>query len=67
MTQSPSNSVTTLTKADIIAAWQKRQDAMKTARFVWVEQQTHPRGWLSNPRFAERERAAIPALREDRS
>jgi hypothetical protein len=55
------------TKAEIVAAWQKRQDAVKTASFAWVEQQTHPKGWLGNPRFPERERAAIPALREDRN
>lgn len=55
------------TRAEIVAAWQRRQDAMKTASFAWVEQQTHPKGWFGNPRFPEREREAIPALREDRS
>lgn len=54
-------------KAEIVKAWQARQDAIKTARFVWTEQQTHPKGWLPNPRFPEREWLAIPALREDRS
>lgn len=55
------------TKADIVNAWQKRQDAVKTARFVWTEQQTHPKGWVPNPRFPEREWSAIPALLIDRS
>ena len=38
------------TKAETIAAWQKRQGTINTFRFAWTEQQTHPRGWLSNPR-----------------
>ena len=55
------------TRAEILSAWQSRQGAIRTARFAWVEQQTHPKGWLANPRFPERERLAIPALREDHS
>lgn len=51
----------------LIKAWQKRQDAIKTFRFVWTEQQTHPKGWISNPRFPERERSSLPALLTDRS
>jgi len=54
-------------KADVIKAWQKRQDAIKTFRFGWTEQQTHPKGWLSNPRFPERERSSIPGLLIDRT
>ena len=54
-------------KSEVIAAWQKRQDAIKTFRFAWTEQQTHPKGWLSNPRYPERERLAIPGLLIDRS
>lgn len=54
-------------KAQILAAWQKRQDAVGTARFVWTEQETMPTGWLSNPRFPERERTLIPALVRDRT
>lgn len=54
-------------KAEIVNAWQKRQDAFKTARFAWTEQQTHPKGWLPNPRFPEREWTAIPSLLKDRS
>lgn len=54
-------------KADTVKAWQKRQDAIKSFRFVWIEQQTHPKGWLSNPRFPERERSSIPALLYDRT
>ena len=53
-------------KADVIAAWRKRQDMIKSFRFVWTEQQTHPKGWLSNPRFPERERSSIPGLIIDR-
>lgn len=54
-------------KAECMKGWQKRQDAIKSARFVWTEQQTYPKGWLSNPRFPERERSSIPELRIDRS
>ncbi|MDP9277964.1 MAG: hypothetical protein M3P00_00950, partial [Gemmatimonadota bacterium] len=54
-------------KSEIIAAWQKRQGAVNTFRFVWTEEQTHPKGWLSNPRYPERERSAIPGLLIDRS
>ncbi|HMG69980.1 MAG TPA: hypothetical protein VK544_02625, partial [Gemmatimonadaceae bacterium] len=53
-------------KAEIIAAWQKRQGAINTFRFAWTEEQTHPKGWLSNPRYPERERSAIPGLLIDR-
>ena len=55
------------TKAETIAAWQKRQGTINTFRFAWTEQQTHPRGWLSNPRYPERERSAIPGILIDRS
>ena len=54
-------------KSEIIVAWQKRQGAVNTFRFVWTEEQTHPKGWLSNPRYPERERSAIPGLLIDRS
>jgi hypothetical protein len=54
-------------KSEIIAAWQRRQGAVKTFRFAWTEEQTHPKGWLSNPRYPERERAAIAGLLIDRS
>ena len=54
-------------KSEIIAAWQKRQGAINTFRFAWTEEQTHPKGWLSNPRYPERERSAIPGLLVDRS
>jgi len=54
-------------KSEVIAAWQKRQGAINTFRFAWTEEQTHPRGWLSNPRYPERERSAIPGLLVDRS
>jgi hypothetical protein len=55
------------TKAETVAAWQKRQNAVKTFSFAWTEEQTHPTGWLSNPRYPERERAAIPPLFVDRT
>jgi|GEM_PF-1660441 len=54
-------------KSEIVKAWQQRQDAVQTFRFAWTEQQTHPKGWLPNPRFPEREWLAIPALLSDRS
>lgn len=54
-------------KSEIIAAWQQRQTAINTFRFAWTEQQTHPKGWLSNPRYPERERSAIPGLLVDRN
>ena len=54
-------------KSEVIAAWAKRQAAIKSFRFAWTEQQTHPKGWLSNPRYPERERASIPGLLFDRS
>jgi hypothetical protein len=54
-------------KSETIAAWQKRQSAINTFRFSWTEQQAHPKGWLSNPRYPERERSAIPGLLIDRS
>lgn len=54
-------------KAEVVKAWQKRQDAIKSFRFAWTEQQTHPRGWLSNPRFPQREWSDIPGLFTDRT
>lgn len=54
-------------KADVIKAWQKRQDAIKTFRFAWTEQQLHPKGWIPNPRFPQREWLNIPGLLKDRN
>ncbi len=54
-------------KSEIIRAWRKRQDAIKSFRFAWVEEQCHARGWMPNPRYPEREWLAIPALLLDRS
>ena len=54
-------------KADVIKAWRKRQDAIKTFRFVWTEQQTHPKGWIANPRYPQREWSSIPGLLIDRT
>lgn len=53
-------------KDEIIKAWQKRQDAIRTFRFAWTEQQTHPKGWLPNPRYPQREWSNIPGLLKDR-
>ena len=54
-------------KAEVVKAWQKRQDTIRTFRFAWTEQQTHPKGWLSNPRFPQREWSNIPGLLKDRN
>ncbi|HWS85838.1 MAG TPA: hypothetical protein VN282_02515 [Pyrinomonadaceae bacterium] len=54
-------------KAEVVKAWQKRQDTVRTFRFAWTEQQTHPKGWLSNPRFPQREWQSIPGLLKDRN
>ena len=54
-------------KAEIINAWRRRQNNVSSFQFAWTEQQCHRRGWLSNPRYAEREWLAIPALRIDRT
>lgn len=54
-------------KAEIIKTWQKRQDAMKTFRFAWTEQQTHPKGWIPNPRYRQLEWSNIPGLLTDRN
>ena len=60
----PSKSVPT--KSEIIAAWQKRQSGVNSFRFAWTEEQIHPKGWLANPRYPERERLAKPDLLIDR-
>ena len=54
-------------KAEIIAAWQRRQNSVASFQFAWTEEQCHRRGWLPNPRYPEREWLAIPALRIDRT
>ena len=54
-------------KDSTLAAWHRRQDAIKTFEFFWTERQTYPAGWLPNPRYAERERARLPALYTDRT
>jgi hypothetical protein len=54
-------------KNEILSAWKKRQDAVRLFRFVWDEQQTHPEGWIPNPRHPEREWLAIPGLVCDRT
>lgn len=55
------------TRPEIIAAWRKRTDAIQSFRFAWTERQVHPRGWIPNPRFPEREWLNIPGLRRDRT
>jgi hypothetical protein len=52
-------------KADVLAAWRRRQSAIHSFRFEWTEEQTQPRGWIANPRYIERERLAAPSF-EDR-
>lgn len=54
-------------KDEILRAWQKRQEAVKTFRFAWTEQQTHPKGWIPNPRYPQREWSDIPKLFTDRN
>jgi len=53
-------------KTEVLAAWRKRQDAIRTFRFAWTEEQCHPSGWLPNPRYAAHEWTAIPPLLVDR-
>ena len=54
-------------KSEIIAAWRRRQDAIKTFQFAWSETQTHAKGWLPNPRYPQREWLSIAALWKDRT
>ena len=54
-------------KDEVISAWRKRQDAFKSFRFAWTEQQTHPQRWLPNPRYPMREWSNTPALFKDRT
>lgn len=54
-------------KNEIVSAWRKRQDSIRSFQFEWTEVQCHPRGWIPNPRYAEREWLSIPGLRIDRS
>jgi hypothetical protein len=54
-------------KDQVVNAWQKRQDAVKSFRFSWTEQQIHPPGWLPNPRYPQREWLEIPGLFKDRT
>ena len=54
-------------RSETIEAFQRRQNRVHSFRFTWTEQQTHPTGWIPNPRFAERERLRIPTLYRDRT
>src|ERR1051325_4681363 len=54
------------TKAEIIAAWQKRQAMITSFEFTLNEQETFPLGRQSNPRYPERERLDVPALTRER-
>lgn len=54
-------------KSEVVKAWQERQDLIRAFRFAWTEQQTHPKGWLPNPRFRQHEWLNIPGLLVDRS
>jgi hypothetical protein len=54
-------------KAETIAAWQRRQAAITSFRFDWTEEQVRPVGWIPNARYPERDRLLIPAITIDRS
>jgi hypothetical protein len=54
-------------KSAVLAAWRKRQEAIRSFQFTWTEEQCHPTGWVANPRHPERERLALPTLYQDRS
>jgi hypothetical protein len=54
-------------KSEVLASWRKRQDAIRSFRFEWTERQVHPRGWIPNPRFPEREWLNTAGLLRDRS
>lgn len=54
-------------REEILAAWQRRQSQVHSFRFAWTEQQVHPRGWVPNPRYPEREWVSIPNLHQDRT
>jgi hypothetical protein len=53
-------------KADVVAAWRRRQQNIRSFHFSWTEAQCHRSGWIPNSRHPERERLAIPAQRIDR-
>jgi len=53
-------------REEIIAEWRKRTNTFKSFEFTWIEHQVHPRGWIPNPRFAEREWLDIPGVLIDR-
>lgn len=55
------------TREEVIKAWEKRQEAIRTFRFTWTEQQTHPQGLILNPRYPQREIVEIPGLFKDRT
>src|SRR5687768_8592818 len=55
------------TKDEMIAAWRKRQDSIRSFRFAWTERQVHPVGWLPNPRFPQREWLDIPGFLTERN
>ena len=55
------------TKSEIIRAWQRRQDAIRSFDFTWTESQNHAKGWLPNPRYPQREWLAIAGLWKDRN
>lgn len=53
-------------KPAIVAAWRQRQDAVKTLRFAWTEEQVHVAGWMPNWRLTERDRLSLPRLLTDK-
>ena len=54
-------------KSEVLEAWRRRQDQIRSFQFSWTEQQTRPTGWIPNPRYPERDRLAIPGLYSDRT
>jgi hypothetical protein len=54
-------------KPDILKAWQRRQDSVRSFQFAWTEQQIHPKGWLPNPRYRQHEWLNTPGLLIDRN
>ena len=54
-------------RAEVLAAWQRRQDRITSFRFEWTEEQQYPSTWIANPRYPERERSALPSVLADRA
>lgn len=53
-------------RGEILRAWRRRQDAIASFQFEWVENECRGPGWMPNPRYPEREWLAIPSLFAER-